>query len=341
MTAAALSQARVAPGRVRSDRWVVGGVAADLARLLGASAGFIRVLLFVAIVLEPDTMWVVYGLTAVLIPRAGLRRPGWSNLVALARFALLFAIPFVIGAGGVSTDELFKSSPAVWVPVGGIAVAGLIALLASGPPAGEVDDVQSRTQVVAALPAVAVAAAVAAGVVLFPGVHWERVLAAGVVALGLLLAIRPRRAAIVPVAVLAGAALLLASAQVELRGGVGDVRVTAPSSGGTVVARRAVGDVVVDVRHVAPGETVTVHAQSGIGDVRVLVPRNADAVADASVGRGNVLPGDPHAGIRLKRHLTGQPSGRRAPVQLRIVAETGIGSVNVERVTGAVRGGEI
>src|SRR5262249_11457924 len=91
MTAATMTaSARYAADRATGDRWVFGGVAAELARHLRASTAFVRSLLFVALFFDPGALLLGYGVACVVIPHGDRRAPGWSNAVALGRYGLLW-----------------------------------------------------------------------------------------------------------------------------------------------------------------------------------------------------------------------------------------------------------
>jgi phage shock protein PspC (stress-responsive transcriptional regulator) len=326
MTAAALRDARVAPGRVSPERWVVCGVAADLARILRAPVHLIRPLLLVAVFFQPSGVLVAYAVAAALLPRGQVRHPSWSAGVALGRLALLLLAPIVLTTGPISTDDLLSSGPAVWVTTGGVALAILIGVIASSPVAGQVDEARCRTLVLAALPALAIAAGCLAGMWLLPDVRWDRVLPVLVIVGGAGLAVRRGTAAIVPMALLAGVTLLLASAGARLQGGLGTLEVLGVS---TVEAHRAIGDVNVDLTH-AIVPVMTVNASAGIGHVRIVVPRRAIVTLDVRVGRGEIRSGWYSRGLDQHRHAThGAAARRRIPLRVRIVAEAGIGAVEI------------
>jgi phage shock protein PspC (stress-responsive transcriptional regulator) len=331
MTAAAFSDARIAPGRVNPERWVVCGVAADLARILRAPVHLIRTLLLVALFFQPTGVLVAYAVTAALLPRGEVRHPSWSGAVALGRLALLLLAPMLLTAGGISVDDLLHSGPAIWVPVGGGALAILIGVIAASPVAGAADETRCRALVLGALPAAAIAAVAAAGMALAPDVRWDRVLPALLVAGATTLVLPGGRAGIVPMATLAGVVLVLASADARLQGGVGSLDV----SGVRVdEARRAIGDVNIDLRDVIAPE-VDVRASAGVGDVRIVVPRRAIVTADVRVGRGTVPSYRYVRGLNVRRHIErGASTRRRAPLRVRIVAEAGIGTVEIVRSDG-------
>jgi phage shock protein PspC (stress-responsive transcriptional regulator) len=326
-----------------TESWQVGGVAAELARRLRASVWFIRVLLVLALWLQPAVAF-VYAAAALLVPRGASRVPRWSGLVALGRFGLLFAVFVPLSAGGLATDELADAGPEVWLPLAALTAAGLLVLVLSGRSFAVVDEARCRRLVLDALPAAGIAAVAGATLLLAPGVRAERVLAAGVVVLGVALVVRFRAEAVVPALLLALAALLLASVDARLTGGVGDVRVLAPAdAAGTLVVERAVGDVVVDLSQVrTPSGSLTVRASAGVGDVRVITPRKARAEAELRTGRGgvDVAGGDAH-GFDVARRADGGPPGtvaRPLDLTVRVEASSGVGTVRVDRAGNETAG---
>jgi phage shock protein PspC (stress-responsive transcriptional regulator) len=335
MTAMAAPPSAVdAPAR---EGWQVGGVAAELSARLRASVWLIRVVLVLAVWGQPAVLW-VYGAAALLIPRGDSRVPRWSGLVALARFGLLFAVLAPLGAGGVATNDLSNEGPEVWLPLAALSATGLLVLGLSGRSFAVVDEERCRRLVLGALPAVAIGTLVGAVLVLAPDVRAERVLAAGVVVLGVALALRPRAEALLPALLLALLALGLGSAGARLTGGVGDARVVAPAdASGTLVVERAVGDVVVDLSAVRTAGTLTVRAAAGLGDVRVVTPPGASAEAELHAGRGAVLAaGGEASGIDVSRRVDvpAASGAQQRDLTLRIEATTGVGDVRVSGAAG-------
>jgi hypothetical protein len=326
------------PRAAATESWHVSGVAAELAARLRAPVWVIRTVLFVAMFL-PAVPWAYAG-AALLLPRGTSRAPRWSGLVALARYGLLLAAFAPLTAGGLAMNELAEDATAVWLPLAALTASGLLVLVLGGRSFAVVDESRCRRLVLGALPAAGVAAVVGATLVLAPDVRAERILAAGVVVLGVALALRPRAEAVLPALLLALAALLVASAGARLQGGVGDVRVVAPANAaGTLVVERAVGDVVVDLSRVrTPSGTLTVRAASGIGDVTVVTPRQASAEAELHAGRGQVYVAARGAsGFDVTRRAAGDPPQsvkRPLALTVRVDASTGLGEVHVSRAGG-------
>ena len=339
MTALAPAPAHVdAPQAAAPVRWIAGGLAAELAVRLRASVELIRLLLVVAFFLQPAT-WTAYAIAAVLIPRGGRRLPSWSGLVATGRVGLLVLLPQALSAGGLSVDE--PGGPGNWIPLGALAAAGALVLLASAP-SSDVDEARCRTQALGMVTVAGLAAALLGGMALAPGVRWDHVAAAAVAALGAILALTAgrsavARAAVVPAAVLAVATLLTVASGARLQGGVGDQwLVPGRLTGDTLVVRRAAGDVVLDLRRVwTPSGALTVRATVGAGDLRIILPRHAHAEASLHTGRGTVSAADDRVrGLDVSIAAAGDPppgAGRGKRIRVRIVAGVGIGELRVDR----------
>ena len=206
--------------------WVVAGVAAELAVRLRASVGFIRVML---LVVGWAWFWPVLGVyasVALLLPRAGDRRLGWRNAVAVARIgAWLAVLSPLFGELSLDGSGLFGQGPSVWVPVGGAFLVGLAVLVMSGPSCPELDDAQARRIVVSLVPAAVLTVAIAVGILVAPGIRWELALDVGVLVLGAALALArwsaPSATPMAAAVLLAVLAIVLAASGARLQGGVG------------------------------------------------------------------------------------------------------------------------
>ncbi|HMJ96874.1 MAG TPA: hypothetical protein VK486_13535, partial [Thermoleophilaceae bacterium] len=150
---------------------------------------------------------------------------------------------------------------------------------------------------------------------------------------------RDGRAFVAPavIAVVLGAGVTAAGTRLE--GGVGDASfTTADAADGSIMARRAVGDVSVDLRGLDSGRSVTVVASVGMGELRLGVPNGARLALDAHVGQGGV-----DAGLINRKFLRSNGfdsrvravwpvSGKDAPgaPRIRVVADVGTGEIFVE-----------
>ncbi|MDX6650470.1 MAG: hypothetical protein QOJ97_2421 [Solirubrobacteraceae bacterium] len=158
------------------------------------------------------------------------------------------------------------------------------------------------------------------------------VIALGVVAVAGALAGR-RRAAwlLVPAALVAIPAGLVAAADVRFDGGWDD-RTYRPATASAVPAggyKLAGGYMRVDLRdlRLAPGTTTEVPVQIGMGAVTVIVPPSVCVQSDSRIGAGyvNVL-GDEHSGLDVRRGIQGA-SGSAPRVHLS--ADVGMGALEV------------
>jgi phage shock protein PspC (stress-responsive transcriptional regulator) len=323
VSALLLDSARVAANRAGGDRWVISGVAAELARRLGASAAVLRAALFIAFVLEPGGVLIAYAAAAVVLPRGDRPRPGWSALVALARFGLAWTAVQASSAGLPSTA--LKVGPEYWLTSCGVALGGIVLLVASAPQAGAVDESHCRRLVAGALPALALAGLLAAGMALVPDWRWERIAAVSVIALAPAVALG--RAHAVPAAVLAAMVVFLAGTGARLQGGIGDVRVAPRTVHYILTVRRAFGDSTVDLRQLEPAPAA-VRASVGVGKLTVVVPEGADVTTRLRVGRGTLDTGSPREGIEL--HASPSIHGRGTHrFALLIVGDVGVGTLRV------------
>ena len=326
--------------RRRTEHRLAAGVAGGIADRLNASAAFVRVILFFAIA------WVPWGLeayaaAALVIPPRGSDRPDWDNLIGLARVGVLFGVPAVALSGGINIGEDLDGPVGWWVAFWGLLAAGAVALLAADyrreqpRTRGE-----ARAAVLAALPVGICAAGFAAAVVLAPDVRWER--AAPLVALVgavtvVVAARRDRLAAFLTPALLAVALVgLIAAADVRLEGGVGDERIAPEAAEGrTLVVRRAVADLDVDLRRVTrSGRDATVDASVGVGSLDVSLPRHARVVVDARVGQGQIDPFavDADATQGFDRRLVRSARPRRGSSDIptiRLKATVGLGTIRL------------
>ncbi|HEX3874873.1 MAG TPA: PspC domain-containing protein [Solirubrobacteraceae bacterium] len=322
---------------------MIGGVAAELAERLAVPVGFIRPLLLLASFAQGDLV-LAYVLAALLLPRAGRRRPSAVNLIAVTRVGISFGLVWGLVGGGLSLNQgLFDQGPAVWVTQCGVCLAGLVALLATGLPAADRDRRRDRDTVRAAVPLVCLVGLTALGVCLVPGVRWDRALAVDAILAGvaILLPWRGSRPIIVPAAVVAAAAVLVVGAGARLDGGVGNARI-APRTAAAIppAYRRAVGDLTIDLTALRPaGGVVVVRASVGIGTLVIDVPPDTQISAVEQVGRGELDDPGPEFGLDLRRTAViaarDPHSGAASALprlRLRILAAVGIGHLEIDRI---------
>ena len=170
---------------------------------------------------------------------------------------------------------------------------------------------------------------------------------------------RRARALLVPVALLAACAVLLASSGVRLQGGIGNrsLQPLAVTSSHPTY-RRAIGNLTIDLSAMRPhAGVVTITASLGIGDLNIAVPSGADTTASLHAGRGSLealtCTRRLTSGTFLPRYVVNQtlavsstatqpgcgPALRHPLLRLRIVASVGIGTLTLTeppwRTTGA------
>jgi phage shock protein PspC (stress-responsive transcriptional regulator) len=319
--------------RRRTEHRLLAGVAGGLADWLNAPVAFVRVvlLLFAGYSTIPAA---IYTAAALLVPARGHNRPNWDNLIGAGRVGLLFLIPTVAFGGSVDLGALFDEAPSVWIPVVALQLIALAVLLSADYVRGRArTDAEARAVVLATAPLVCFVLVLAGAVVLFPDPRWERFVPVGVVLAGVALLIatlkRRGRAFVAPavIAVVLGASVTAAGTRLE--GGVGDA---------SIVARRAVGDVIVDLRGLDARRPVTVVASVGKGEIRLGIPNGARLTLDAHVGQGHVDAGLINRkflhsdGFDSRVRAVWPVSGRDAPgaPRIRVVADVGVGEISVE-----------
>ena len=329
--------------RRRTTNRVVAGVAGGIADRFGMSVVVARVIVVVLMV-SPWATW-AYAAAALLVPAEGSDRRGWDNLVALARVGVALAVPAVVLSGELVVNDPFDGPTGWWIALAGLLGAGTLAFVTAGYRRDGVDpEAHARRAVLGSLPVALPGAVLAAGMVLAPDVRWERFVALVAIsgAVGLLVAARRGngRPFLAPAILAVAAAALVTASDMRLQGGIGDTRVTpAADPDGHISARRAIGDLELDLRRVGEGGLpATVDASVGVGSLRVLVPRGARVELDVRVRRGRIDPWlmsyrtDPLQGLdrRLRATVQNGTAGRqRMPIRLR--AEVAVGQVKIGR----------
>lgn len=327
--------------RRRTEHRLVAGVAGGLADWLNAPVIFVRIVLLFATLYEP-VLW-AYAAAALLMPPRGRNLPGWDNVLALGRLGVLLLVPALALSEHLSLNESFQE-PLIWVPLYGLMLAGLAALLTAdylrGHPRTEAE---ARTAFVAALPAGVTAGVLALAVVLLPDTRWDHVLPVPALAGGLALLVAARhgrsRPFVAPAVVALALAAVLVAEDARLDGGVGDIRLAPTSTDGSLVVRRAMGDVTVDLRRTASPGPLELRASTGRGAVHVAVPSGAAVRIDARVGQGAVESTPLDAGwtrregydIRVADSWRPRRGARQSGSLVHVIAEVGSGSIKVRR----------
>ena len=194
----------------------------------------------------------------------------------------------------------------------------------------------------AAAPVCCFAAALVAAVVLFPEPRWDRYLPVGVLVAGAALLAGAwtgrARPFVAPAVVAAALAAALVASNVRLEGGIGDARFTkAAAADGSLVVRRAYGDVTVDLRHLRSDRPVALVASVGMGDLRVAVPKEARLRVDAHVGQGWIHSSLVNRGSDNSRGV-GRTVAQTYPApragdlpgpRVHVTADVGVGTISV------------
>ncbi len=329
--------------RRRTEHRVLAGVAGGLADWLNAPVVFVRVVL-VLVAAYSSIPLAVYAGAALLIPARGHNRPSWDNLIGAGRVGLIFLFPEAVFGRSIDLPALFDEAPSVWIPVVALQLIGLAVLVSADYVRGRArTDAEARAVVLAAAPVVVFSVVLAGAVVLFPDQRWERLVPAGVLLAGAaLLAATLKggaRAFVAPavVAVVLGASVTAAGTRLE--GGVGDASfTTTDATDGSLVVRRAVGDVTVDLRRLDTSRPVTVVASVGMGELRLGVPDDVRLTLDARVGSGSIRAGIVNRKFLDSRGLDATvravwPISRRdalgAP-RINVIADVGVGEISLD-----------
>jgi phage shock protein PspC (stress-responsive transcriptional regulator) len=147
----------------RTEHRLVAGVAGGIADSLNAPVAFVRVVIALAAVVAPWTVWGYAG-AALLIPAAERNRPDWDNLIAAGRLALLWGVPWLLLPDGLAINEPFAGSPGLYIALYGLLTAGTVALLSADYRRGRPRSPgEARSTVLAALPVAACAVLLCAG----------------------------------------------------------------------------------------------------------------------------------------------------------------------------------
>ena len=329
------------PLRRRAEHRLVAGVAGGIADWLNAPVAFIRFLLGIALAWVP-WMILAYGAAALLVPAAGRGRPDWDNLVGAARLGLIYGVLW-LALPTVYLDERMGGGTGAWIATYALLGAGAAVLLSADYVRGRArSPEETRAVVLAALPVAAVAVLVAAGVVLVPDVRWDHVVPLVAIAGGATLLLVRRRECVAPAVLALGAAAVIVGSGIRLDGGVGDVRLRpAEPPAGTIEVRRAVGDVVIDLRRLRrAGEPITIDASVGFGNLSVEVPKGSPVEIEARVGSGQIrssstetnrVEGYSTDGQGYDERLSESHEGLEGWPPVRVVADVGQGELDIYR----------
>ncbi len=329
--------------RRRTEHRLLAGVAGGIADRLNASVAFVRIFLAVALLWGPWILW-AYAAAALVIPRRGADRPDWDNLVGVARIGVVFGLPTLVLGGSIYINEPLGGPPGWWIAYYGLFVAGAVALMSADYRRGRARTrEESRAVVLAALPVCGCLLVLAAAMLLAPDVRWERLVPVAALVGAGTLAMAARRGRLGPVLTPAlltiALAAVVAGGDLRLQGGLGDARITPQlTPGESIVERRAIGDLFLDLRHLRDAASpTTVEASVGVGTLHVTLPRGARVELDARVGEGRIdawlatgVSAVQGYDQRMRRDLPRAERARpTAPIRLK--ADVGIGSIDFER----------
>jgi len=221
---------------------------------------------------------------------------------------------------------------------------------AVGPAAAAPAPARPSTPVGLTLARVFAWLAVIAAVVAGAGTIWlERIgalsfprpvllVAAGVVAIGVVIAAAIAARTAMPVVAATSALLVplvLVLAFGSWNGGVGDRFLAPPTLAASQEFRLAIGRLTLDLtRAPLDGRDVTVSATDKVGVLEVLVPADASAVVDAHVGAGQTrLFGQRHSGLNVSDHTVDTPADANGTVRLDL--DVSVGELTVCRLPTA------
>jgi phage shock protein PspC (stress-responsive transcriptional regulator) len=325
--------------RSRDDR-IVAGVCGGVARYFDIDPAFVRIgavalafvggagllLYLAALLLMPSDE----GEAVVSTPTEGRNR---VLVIVGVGVLLLVAWPFLVGGG------LFLAG--VGIPLALLVGTGVLVwwIVSGEGPSGDARDVARRA-------AFGIGVLVLCCILFFGGIFAAAagpdwlvpalvIAAGGAVVAGAFL--KPVRWLVLPALALALAAGVVAAADIDLDGGVGE-RDYRPAS--TIDLRDryelGMGQLVVDLRETdLPAGDVPLELDVGIGDATLIVPRDVCVATSADVGVGNVsMFGRDNGGVDVD--FEDMPEA--APDVTRVVldATVGVGELRVHDLTGDV-----
>ena len=336
------AEERTPPGpkrltRTREDR-VVGGVCGGLGRYFNVDPLLFRIGA-VALVFVGGAGLLLYLAALLLVPNEGEAAPiapgaqggnrGW--VIAGVVIALLFAFPFLL-AGGF----LFAG---IGIPFAVLVGAGVLVwwLVSGEGPSGSAGDIARRAALGVAVLIGCFVLFFVAGFGAAAGPDWLVpalvVAAGGAIAAGAFL--KPVRWLVPPAMTIALAAGVVAAADIDFEGGIGQ-REYRPGS--SVDLREhydlGIGELVVDLRDTdLPKGDVPLDLDVGIGEARVIVPDDVCVATNAEVGAGNIaIFGRDHGGIDA--FYENSPTAKPTTTRLVLQADVGMGEVRVNDSRG-------
>jgi len=323
--------------RTRADR-VIGGVCGGLGRYFNVDPLLFRIGA-VALVFLGGAGILLYLAALLLVPNEDQPAPiapgaqGRNRALVIAGVValLIVAWPFLLFGGA-----LFAG---VGIPLAVLVGAGVLVwwLVSGEGPSGGAGDIARRA-------ALGVAVVIACFILFFvagfgaaAGPDW--LVPALVVAAGAAIAagafLKPVRWLVPPAMTIALAAGVVAAADIDFDGGIGQ-REYRPGS--SVDLRDhydlGIGELVVDLRDTdLPKGDVPLDLDVGIGEARVIVPDDVCVATNAEVGAGNIaIFGRDHGGIDA--FYENSPTAKPTTTRLLLHADVGMGEVRVNDSRG-------
>ena len=323
--------------RSREDR-VIAGVCGGFARYFNIDPVFTRIAA-VALAFVGGAGLLLYLAALLLMPSDEGDAPvatsgeGRNRLLVIVGVGalLLVAWPFLLGGGLLLAG--------VGIPVALLVGAGVLVwwLVSGEGPSGDAGQVAKRAALGIGVLVLCCILFFGGAIAAAAGPDWlvpALVIAAGAAVVAGAF-VKPIRWLVPPALALALAAGVVAAADIDLDGGVGE-REYRPTSTADLRDRYelGMGELVVDLRDTdLPAGDVPLEVDVGIGEVRLIVPEDVCVATSADVGIGNVrMFGRDNGGVDVDF----QETPDAAPDVTRVVldAEVGLGEVRVEDLEG-------
>ena len=323
--------------RSRSDR-MIGGVCGGLGRYFNVDPQLFRIGA-VALVFLGGAGILLYLAALLLVPNEDQAAPiapgaqGRNRALVIAGVVVLLIIawPFLLFGGAIFAG--------IGIPLALLVGAGVLVwwLVSGEGPSGDAGDVARRAALGVGVVIACFVLFLVAGFGAAAGPDWlipALVIVAGVaIAAGAFL--KPVRWLVAPALTIALAAGVVAAADIDFDGGIGQ-REYRPGS--SVELRDhyelGIGELVVDLRSTElPKGDVPLDLDVGIGQARVIVPDDVCVATDADVGAGNIaIFGSDHGGIDAS--YENAPEAKPAATRLLLRADVGMGEVRVNDSRG-------
>jgi phage shock protein PspC (stress-responsive transcriptional regulator) len=325
--------------RTRGDR-VIGGVCGGLGRYFNVDPLLFRIGA-VALVFVGGAGILLYLAALLLVPNEDQPAPiapgaqGRNRALVIAGVValLIVAWPFLIFGGA-----LFAG---IGIPLAVLVGAGVLVwwVVSGEGPSGSAGDIARRAALGVAVVIGCFVLFLVAGFGAAAGPDWlvpALVIAAGgAIAAGAFL--KPVRWLVPPAMTIALAAGVVAAADIDFDGGIGQ-REYRPGSSVDLRDRYelGIGDLVVDLRGTdLPKGDLPLELDVGIGEAKVIVPDDVCVATDAGVGMGNIAVfGIDHGGIDAS--YEDAPDAKPTATRLLLNADVGLGQVSVSDASGEI-----